>query len=135
MKILGMLFFLSAGTITSFAQTENVIEVEDNKTYTVVDAPPEYPGGYEPMMSYIKAELKYPEKSRKERIQGTVFVQFTVMKDGTLANFMVIRGINDELDKEAVRVLKGMPNWKPGTEKNKPVNVKFVLPVKYAMGW
>jgi TonB family protein len=125
---LTLFLFFSAGSL--FAQ---ISLTENGEVYTVVESNPEYPGGNQAMMKYINAELKYPKKSRRKKIEGAVFVQFTVEKDGTLDDLLVVKGINEEMDNEALRVVKGMPGWKPATSNKKPVKARFVLPIKYTI--
>ena len=69
----------------------------------------------------------------KKGTQGRVTVQFVVEKDGSIANARVLRGIDPELDKEAVRVISAMPKWKPGEQRGKPVRCKFTVPVMFKL--
>ena len=93
----------------------------------------EYPGGLEAMSSYIAKSVVYPEKAKTDGVQGKVFVQFVVEKDGSVGEATVFRGVGGECDEEALRVVKAMPNWKPATFKGKPVRSKFVLPINFVL--
>ena len=94
---------------------------------------PEYPGGINAMYEFIQKNLKYPESAKNKGIEGRVFVQFVVEKDGSLTSFQVLRGVSDDIDAEAVRVLKMMPKWKPGMMDGKPVRVQFTMPFKFQL--
>ena|ERR1700757_549568 len=90
---------------------------------------PEFKGGIREMMQYIQKNLKYPEKSKEAGIQGKVFVKFVIETDGSITNVTVLKGVNEELDKEAVRVIQNMPNWKPGLQDGVLVRVYFNIPL------
>lgn len=139
------LSFSGTALAQSEAQTavdnESVVKTEplafampqDEPAFTVVEKMPEYPGGKEAMYKFIVNNIKYPEEARKNGIQGTVYVNFIVEKNGKLSNIRALKGVNEELDKEALRVVSEMPKWKPGLEKGNPVRVVFNLPISYKL--
>ena len=94
---------------------------------------PYFPGGQELLLKYLAANIKYPASAVKAKKQGRVIVTFIVQKDGSITHAKIARSINPELDAEALRVVKGMPKWTPGTQLGKPVSVKYVLPVKFSL--
>ena len=106
---------------------------DEEPVFTVVEVMPKYPGGNEAMYKFLGENIKYPEKAKKEGIGGRVYVTFVVEKDGTVTNVKVLKGAEESLDKEALRVVKMMPKWKPGTQKGKPVRVQYNLPIKFAL--
>lgn len=106
---------------------------QDEPVFTVVEEMPTYPGGKEAMYKYLSTNIKYPEEARKNGISGIVYITYVVEKSGKITNIRVLRGVNEELDKEAVRVVSEMPDWKPGKEKGKPVRVQFNLPISYRL--
>lgn len=110
-----------------------VVQPEDDELFTVVDQQPEYEGGYDAMMAFIKANMKYPANARRMQIEGTVHVSFIVSKTGEISDVKVLRGIMTECDREAVRVVQMMPRWKPGKQNGRSVNVRFILPLKFRM--
>jgi periplasmic protein TonB len=115
---------------------EPVVEVvaeDENKVFLVVEQQPEFEGGYEAMMNFIRKNMRYPASARRMGIDGTVFVSFVVGKDGSINDVKVIRGISADCDKEAVRVVQAMPPWKPGKQNGKPVFVRFNLPIKFKL--
>ncbi len=99
--------------------------------YTIVEVMPEFPGGDEALKEFIAKNKVYPDKAVENDIQGTVYVQFIVNKNGNIRRALVLRGIGGGCDEEAIRVVKSMPNWKPGTQNGKPVNVKINLTIDY----
>jgi periplasmic protein TonB len=110
-----------------------VVEEDENKIFMVVEQQPEFEGGYEAMMAFIRKNMRYPASARRMGIDGTVYVSFVVGKDGAINDVKVLRGISADCDKEAVRVVQAMPPWKPGKQNGKPVFVRFNLPIKFKL--
>lgn len=104
-----------------------------DETFVVVEIQPEFPGGTEAMKKFLADNILYPEEAQKKGIQGRVICNFIVMKDGSITDVNVVRGVDPLLDAEAVRVLKSMPAWKPGTQRGQAVNVRFTLPVEFRL--
>ena len=77
--------------------------------------------------------IRYPESAEKAGIQGRVIATFVVMKDGSISNVKVVKSVSPELDTEALRVLSAMPNWTPGMQNGKAVNVKYTVPISFAL--
>lgn len=105
----------------------------DERVYESVDQAPEYPGGMQALMAFIRKNVVYPPFSRAFGVQGKVVVSFVVNEDGSTTDFSVLRGVDEELDGEALRVLKSMPKWKPGKQNGEPVKVKFAVPVNFKL--
>jgi Ca-activated chloride channel family protein len=99
--------------------------------FTCVESMPEFTGGECAMKKYLKDHLIYPDPAIAHWIEGTVYVRFTVDKDGSVRDVVVLRGIGDAYDKEAIRVIQAMPKWKPGLQNGVPVAVLMTLPVKF----
>ena len=110
-----------------------VFDAPENDTtiYTIVDEMPQFPGGDSAMVAYIIHNVHYPQAEKEQGIQGKVFVGFVVEKDGSISNVEVKKGIGEECDAEAVRVVQSMPNWKPGKHGGEFVRVSFMLPINY----
>lgn len=109
-------------------------EEEEEVIFVVVESMPEFPGGQQALFKYINENVKYPVIAQENGIQGRVICQFVVNKDGSIVDIEVVRSGGDpSLDKEAVRVVKSMPKWKPGKQRGKPVRVKFTLPVNFKL--
>ena len=115
--------------------TPVAIEVPDTlgKTYDAVEVMPEFPGGSAELLKYLSTHIKYPTMSQEMGSQGRVIVQFVVDKDGSITNPTVVRGVDAYLDKEAIRVISGMPKWKPGVQNGKKVRVKYTVPVVFRL--
>jgi TonB family protein len=105
----------------------------DEKPFASVEQMPEFPGGQEEMMNFITKNMNYPPEASAKKIQGTVITQFIVRKTGKLTNYKVVRGVNPLLDEEALRVLKLMPEWTPGKQGGKPVDVYYTLPFRFTL--
>ena len=94
---------------------------------------PQFPGGQEVLMKYLAANIKYPASAVKAKKQGRVIVTFIVQKDGSVTHAKIAKSIDPELDAEALRIVKGMPKWTPGTQNGKPVSVRYTIPVKFSL--
>ena len=114
-----------------------VIEVEEEpqliveEIFDVVEENPEFVGGMAKLYEFLGKHIQYPEMAKENGIQGKVFVQFVVWRDGTIRDVKVVKGVHKTLNKESLRVVKSMPKWTPGKQRGKPVNTRFTLPVKY----
>lgn len=101
--------------------------------YDVVDQMPQYPGGIQAMMQFVKDNLQYPEDAKEGGIQGRVVLQFVVDKTGQVTDPKVMRSVSPSLDAEAIRVVKAMPRWIPGSQDGEVVAVRYVLPVSFSL--
>lgn len=101
--------------------------------FTVVDQMPEFPGGQDALMKYLRDNLRYPEDAREMAIQGKVYLRFVVDETGQVTDVRVLRSVNSSLDKESIRVVSRMPPWKPGTLNGKPVKVYYSLPINFKL--
>lgn len=111
-------------------------EDEEEGGIKIVDYPdkePQFPGGYEKMIEFIKEKMVYPEDAKKKGIQGKVFVSFIVYENGEIHNISIIKGI-EGLSQEALRIIEEMPNWTPGESKGKPVNTIKRIKVLFELG-
>ena len=119
------------------AEIDIVIEVEEEpepvveEIFDVVEENPEFVGGMAKLYEYLGKNIQYPEIAKENGIQGKVFVQFVVWKDGTIRNVKVVKGVHKTLDIEALRVIQKMPIWSPGKQRGKNVNARFTLPIKF----
>ena len=103
----------------------------ESEIFYVVERTPEFPGGMGELMKFLQRNVKYPTAAQQAGIQGKVVVEFTVKKDGSVADIKVIRSVNPELDAEAMRVISVMPKWKPGEQRGTPVDARFDLPINF----
>ena len=104
-----------------------------NVVYDVTETMPQFPGGQGVMMKYLAANIKYPASAVKAKKQGRVIVAFVIQKDGSVTNARIVKSVDPELDAEALRIVKAMPNWTPGTQDGKPVNVNYTIPVVFSL--
>lgn len=95
--------------------------------------PAEYPGGMAALYEYLGKSIKYPELARENGIEGKVYIQFIIEKDGSITDVGVLKGRHKSLDAEATRVVNAMPKWKPGKMGNKNVRVRFTLPINFVL--
>jgi TonB family protein len=115
------------------AKAESKSSPDDSTVFTVVENPPAFKGGQDAMVKYLIENVKYPDDAKKNNVQGTVIVEFIVKSDGSVKNARIVRGIGSGCDEEALRVVKQMPKWNPGTMRGKAVNVAFNLPIKFQL--
>jgi len=109
-------------------------EDDDDTVFVVVESMPEFPGGQPALFKFLAENVKYPVIAQENGIQGRVVCQFTVSKDGSIRDVEVVRSGGDpSLDKEAMRVIKSMPKWKPGKQRGEPVNVRYTVPVNFKL--
>ena len=108
-------------------------EPEEEEIFMVVEDQPEFPGGTAALLEYLRKNIKYPAICRENNIQGRVLVTFIVNKDGAIVEPEVVKSVNPSLDKEALQVISTMPNWKPGSQRGKPVRVKYTVPVNFRL--
>ena len=109
-------------------------EVEEEIPFVAVQQKPTFQGGdANDFNRWVGQNLVYPEVAKELGIQGRVVLQFTVMKDGTVKNVKLLRGIDASLDKEAIRVVSSSPKWEPGRQRDRTVNVTYTFPVVFQL--
>ena len=108
-------------------------EEEKNRIFVSVEQPPVFPGGQAGFEDYIKKNLKYPAIARDNKLEGNVFIQFTVWKDGQIKDTRVAKGIHPEIDAEAIRLVNNMPKFTPGRQNGRPVNVRVIYPIRFKL--
>ena len=106
---------------------------EDTKVFTSVEQMPQFPGGDAELLKWISSHIKYPAIAMENNVQGRVVVQFVVTKNGSIGEVKVVRGKDPDLDKEAVRVVKTLPNFIPGKMNGQAVNVWYTLPINFKL--
>ncbi len=115
-----------------FAQEEDTTSV---KAYDSVDVRPDFPGGMPAFFAFLAENMKYPMKASRNGIQGRVYIQFVIGKDGLIEkeSVMVVKGVDPLIDDEAVRVVKLAPPFTPGSQDGKPVRVRMILPIIFSL--
>jgi protein TonB len=110
-----------------------VEEEEEEQIFSIVEKMPEFPGGQDALNRFLVRNIKYPLLAQENGIQGRVVCQFVVNSDGSIVDISVVRGVEESLDKEAIRVIKSMPKWTPGRQGGKSVRVKYTLPIRFKL--
>ena len=103
------------------------------KVFDVVEEMPSFPGGQGALMQYLASNIKYPVVAQENGVQGRVIVSFVVERDGSISDVKVARSVDPSLDREAQRVVKSMPKWKPGKQNGSAVRVKYTVPVVFRL--
>ncbi|WP_372641524.1 energy transducer TonB [Ancylomarina sp.] len=113
------------------SQLSDVIPVDINQVYVMVEEMPEFPGGILELRRWIKSNVKYPESSRKKGITGRVYIGFVINREGKVEDGKVLGSIDPALDREALRVVNNMPDWKPGKQRGESVKVSYTFPINF----
>ena len=129
---LSVLAILLMSNTTATAQDK---KTANDKVLEKAEVMPEFPGGEQAMYDFVNKNVVYPEEAKEKEIAGRVIVSFIIEKDGSINEAKVVQGIGGGCDEEAVRVVKAMPKWKPGTEKGKPVRVHYMMPFTAIIAW
>lgn len=103
----------------------------EGEVFTLADSMPEFPGGTDSLFSFIRKNLRYPNTGGC--FQGRVTIRFIVTKEGKVKNPEIIRGVIPEADKEAIRVVRMMPDWIPGRRNGEKVNVYYLIPITFRL--
>lgn len=106
---------------------------KEEQIFIAVEQPAEFPGGMAALMRWLNNNMRYPEAAQQNDIQGRVIVNFVVEKDGSIANVKIAKGVDKDLDREALRVVKKMPKWQPGKNNGVAVRSYFNLPVTFRL--
>ena len=101
--------------------------------FDVVEQMPQFPGGDAALFEYLSTHIKYPTIAEENGVQGRVIVTFVVERDGSITDVKVVKSVDPSLDKEASRVVQGMPKWIPGKQNGDPVRVKYTVPVTFRL--
>jgi TonB family protein len=117
----------------SSSEVKTSAMIDGREVFMVVDEAPEYPGGSDALFKYLGEKNKYTEEAIKQKIEGTIYIGFTVEPDGSISNARVLRGIGGGLDEVAVNSIMNMPKWKPGKNGGVAVPVQFNIPVKFKL--
>jgi len=105
----------------------------EEQVFVVVEEMPQFVGGFDELVKFLGKEVKYPEKAKKENIQGKVFVSFVVSSTGKVEQAKIERGVDPSLDAEALRVVNQMPDWTPGKQRGQAVSVSYTMPIMFKL--
>lgn len=115
------------------SEEAEVTAKDDGRIYEAVEQQAQYPGGQKAMMEWIGANIRYPKEAEKNRIEGRVIVKLTINRDGSVVNPVIVRGVHNLLDEEALRVVGLMPKWVPGKINGEAVCSYFYLPFVFRL--
>lgn len=115
------------------ASQPTMVSADNPLNFRVVEQIPEYPGGMSELVKWLTDNLRYPTIARDQGIQGRVVVSFVVNKDGSISNLELAKSAHPLLDKEAMRLMRRMPKWKPGKDKGKPCRTLFAIPIVFKL--
>ncbi len=112
---------------------EVIAQEAEEQVFDVVEQMPQFPGGDAALFEYLSKNIKYPTIAEENGVQGRVIVTFVVERDGSITDVQVVKSVDPALDKEASRVVAGMPSWIPGKQNGSAVRVKYTVPVTFRL--
>ena len=118
---------------TETVTTPSAPDQAESPVLEAAEIMPEFPGGTKALLDSIAKNLKYPPKAINSRTEGRVILQFVIDKQGKVTDVQVMRGVTPELDQAAIDVMRSLPDWKPGMQDGKPVNVKYTMPIVFKL--
>lgn len=134
--VLGLSIGFLLLSVTGFAQS---LYVREEEVFRVVENPPEFPGGVSALTNYMQQTVKYPSEAQKAGVKDRLYVSFIVEKDGSLTDVQRLNSLGYGCDEEAVRVVKAMPRWQPGSQSgisgNTILRVKYNLPIFFNLDY
>ena len=125
---------MNADNSISSAMTQSVGNRISEWMGDIVEHYPSFPGGQQALLDFLRQNVNYPEQAKKDSIEGRVVVGFVIDTDGSITDQKIVRSVHPLLDAEALRVVKLMPKWEPGSENGTPVKVKYNLPISFKIG-
>ncbi len=114
-------------------EPEPEVKPKEEEIFVAVEQQAEFPGGQGALMKWLGNNIRYPEAAAQNDIQGRVIVKFVVEKDGSIGDAVIVKGVDKDLDREALRVVKKMPKWQPGKNNGVAVRSYFTLPVSFKL--
>lgn len=112
---------------------EPVEEEETDEIFQIVENPATFKGGIGAFYKYVQNNMRYPSQAQRMGLEGKVFVEFVVGKDGRITDVKVLRGIGAGCDEEAIKVLRNSPVWSAGRQRGRPVRQRMVLPITFKL--
>ncbi len=130
--VLGALTITSAFSQAEYAYNSSVPEIVEDKNSSKMMAP-SFKGGNEALAEFMSTNLLYPELAKRQGVEGTVILAYTITKNGEIKDIKVAQSVNKELDNEAIRLAKKMPKWTPAIKDGTARDIKYHLPVKFEL--
>src|SRR5690606_23955675 len=136
-KTIAILVLIAVNSSSAVSQAEiayNLVEADNiQKTESTEILAPSFKGGNEALAAFMSANLNYPELAKRQGVEGTVILAYTITKNGEITDIKVAKSVNKELDNEAVRLAKEMPQWTPAMQDGKAKDINYQLPVKFEL--
>lgn len=129
----GVSYQMSGGKMTQLSVINPAGDLNDKEPFIVVQQMPQFPGGEDKMMNFIRMNIKYPEKAEKDGIEGTVIVNLVINKKGGITDTQILRNPDKSLTKEVLKIIHRMPNWIPGKQNGENVSVSYALPISFRL--
>ena len=129
MKLASLTFAL----FVVFSSVELAQAQTDDTVYSLADEQPVFPGGMSAFFKYIQSEMQYPAGDKAKGVQGRVFVEYIIEKDGTVTSAKILKSLSSDCDKEALRLISNSAKWTPGKIDGKAVRVKMALPLNFRL--
>lgn len=138
MKNILLLIFCLLFVVFGYSQKNTTkvtfkVQKTDETIYDSVEVMPKFPSGNMELRRYIVSNLQYPERAMENGASGRVFVSFIVNTKGEVTNPVVVQSVDQDLDAEAIRVIRTLPLWNPGTQDGNAVNVRYTIPVSFVL--
>ena len=135
MKKICLMLMLALLGFGAAAQSEvtPAATADEDEVFVIVEQNPEFPGGMEGLYRYLATNINYPDEAKAKNIEGRVLVSFVIERDGSVSNVRAVRSPDEMLGREAERVVKAMPKWKPGKQQGKAVRVQYNLPINFKL--
>jgi len=130
--LFGLIIAFSVLFVSGCEEKNNILPANQEPIFFLVEQMPEFPGGTKALEEFIHNAVKH-NKAFKQGIQGKVYVSFIINEKGEVSDVRIARGVNPELDEEALRIIRSLPKWKPGTMRGVPVNVQFTVPINFTL--
>jgi protein TonB len=128
-----LLLLTFAGAINAQTRDSSASKTNDTTLYLSVDHQPEFPGGYDALLAYVGRNIMNNARKYGQNIQGRIYIQMVVEKDGTPSHVKAIKGISKEIDQEVVKVIEKSPKWTPGIQDGKSVRTFFSFPLNLSI--
>jgi protein TonB len=126
------LLILATGLVHAQGNIKNLLFYEPDKSvHTVVEKQPEFPGGRRALNKYLQRTLQHPKAAKAANVSGKVYIQFIVRRDGRITDVDFLKRLGFGCDEEAMRLVEQMPNWIPGSQSGRPVDVRYYLPIAF----
>lgn len=118
---------------TVFEKNGTVWKTNGKDTIVIADKMPEFKGGKAKLIEYITNNFKYPKSARRDKIEGKVIVDFLITEEGKITDVKIKKGVRQDLDNEAMRLIREMPRWNPGELNGKNIHVSYTLPINFTL--